>query len=118
MCCQVFFNYPFMVPEYFALITRALIVLEGIAVTGNKDFDLFTAAYPYAANRAVQVFGKENMSQLIGEAARSGELAELARHHGRHRLAFVRRFVSKQWSWAYDWLSRWANPYRWVVQAS
>ena len=35
------------VPDYFALITRAMIVLEGIAVTGDPDFDLFRAAYPY-----------------------------------------------------------------------
>jgi aarF domain-containing kinase len=35
-CCQVFFEFPFLVPDYFALITRALIVLEGIAVTGNS----------------------------------------------------------------------------------
>jgi hypothetical protein len=35
------------VPAYFALITRAMIVLEGIAVTGDPEFDLFKAAYPY-----------------------------------------------------------------------
>ena len=38
---KVFFEYPFLVPDYFALITRAMIVLEGIAVTGDPDFDLF-----------------------------------------------------------------------------
>jgi hypothetical protein len=43
---QIFFDYPFSVPSYFALITRALIVLEGIAVTGDENFDLFRAAYP------------------------------------------------------------------------
>ena len=32
---RIFFLYPFLVPDYFALITRAMIVLEGIAVTGN-----------------------------------------------------------------------------------
>ena len=36
-----------LVPDYFALITRAMIVLEGIAVTGDPEFDLFKAAYPY-----------------------------------------------------------------------
>ena len=38
---KVFFDYPFLVPDYFALITRAMIVLEGIAVTGDPEFDLF-----------------------------------------------------------------------------
>ena len=41
---DIFFRYPFSVPEYFALITRALIVLEGIALTGQSDFDIFSAA--------------------------------------------------------------------------
>ncbi len=45
---RIFFEYPFLVPNYFALITRAMIVLEGIAVTGDPAFDLFSSAYPYA----------------------------------------------------------------------
>lgn len=50
---EVFFEFPFVVPEYFALITRALIVLEGIAVIGDPSFDIFSASYPYAAKKAV-----------------------------------------------------------------
>ena len=38
---KIFYTYPFLVPDYFALITRAMIVLEGIAVTGDPEFDLF-----------------------------------------------------------------------------
>merc|ERR1719195_2178537 len=49
---KIFYTYPFLVPDYFALITRAMIVLEGIAVTGDPDFDLFKAAYPYSLKRA------------------------------------------------------------------
>lgn len=45
---DVFFHYPFHVPDYFALITRALIILEGIAINGDPNFDIFAAAYPYA----------------------------------------------------------------------
>ena len=41
---DIFFHYPFTVPEYFALVTRALIVLEGIALTGDPEFDIFRAA--------------------------------------------------------------------------
>jgi len=96
---QVFFEHPFMVPEYFALITRALVVLEGIAVTGDPDFDLFTSAYPYAAARAVHVFGAENMTQLLGTAAlRHGNL-DASGGCGRPRTS---------WSWL-----RWLNPSRW-----
>merc|ERR1711865_738920 len=61
---QVFFDFPFCVPEYFALITRALIVLEGIALKANPDFDLFGAAYPEAAKRAVSVLGWKDIAKL------------------------------------------------------
>ncbi len=74
---RIFFEYPFLVPTYFALITRAMIVLEGIAVTGDPAFDLFAAAYPYAARRATSLFGISNLSQIAKEAylARSREAA-------------------------------------------
>lgn len=38
---EVFFRYPFSVPPFFALITRGLGLLEGIALTGDPDFDIF-----------------------------------------------------------------------------
>lgn len=56
---SVFYEFPFVVPEYFALITRALIVLEGIAVTGDPDFDIFSASYPYARRKAIQMLGSK-----------------------------------------------------------
>ena len=65
---KVFFEYPFLVPDYFALITRAMIVLEGIAVTGDPEFDLFNAAYPYSLKLAVKTFGVANLSQIASEA--------------------------------------------------
>ena len=56
-------------PEYFALITRALIVLEGIALTGDKDFDLFQAAYPLAAAHAARLFGSKELAVMLQSAA-------------------------------------------------
>eukprot|EP00038_Savillea_parva_P024845 m.45239 g.45239 ORF g.45239 m.45239 type:complete len:607 (+) comp6628_c0_seq1:360-2180(+) len=50
---HIFFDFPFRVPDYFALVTRALIVLEGIALAGNPRFDLFGAAYPFALRKAM-----------------------------------------------------------------
>ena len=76
---QIFFEFPFTVPEYFALITRALIVLEGIALVGDKDFDLFQAAYPLAAAHASRLFGTKELATMLGEAARAERgLRELA----------------------------------------
>jgi len=54
---EVFFRYPFSVPPFFALITRGLGLLEGIALSGDPDFDIFRASLPYAKKRAIAVFG-------------------------------------------------------------
>jgi len=72
---QIFFDFPFTVPEYFALVTRALIVLEGIALTGDPDFDLFQSAYPYAARHATALFGKRQLAQMLGEATSAAAAA-------------------------------------------
>ncbi|KAL3620061.1 hypothetical protein CASFOL_034973 [Castilleja foliolosa] len=48
---QITFDYPFKIPPYFALIIRAIGVLEGIALVGNPDFALVDEAYPYIAQR-------------------------------------------------------------------
>jgi len=66
---KIFYLYPFLVPDYFALITRAMIVLEGIAVTGDPAFDLFRAAYPYSLRRAIDLFGYSGVKQIATEAA-------------------------------------------------
>ena len=66
---KIFYTYPFLVPDYFALITRAMIVLEGIAVTGDPDFDLFRAAYPYSLKRAVNLFGYTGVANLAREVS-------------------------------------------------
>lgn len=54
---EVFFKYPFSVPPFFALITRGLGLLEGIALSGDPDFDIFKASLPYATKRAIDLFG-------------------------------------------------------------
>ncbi|KAI4373892.1 hypothetical protein MLD38_011954 [Melastoma candidum] len=48
---QIIFDYPFRIPPYFALIIRAIGVLEGIALVGNPEFAIVDEAYPYIAQR-------------------------------------------------------------------
>lgn len=48
---QITFDYPFRIPPYFALIIRAIGVLEGIALVGNSEFAIVDEAYPYVAER-------------------------------------------------------------------
>eukprot|EP00932_Pfiesteria_piscicida_P017195 SRR837773.4086.p1 GENE.SRR837773.4086~~SRR837773.4086.p1 ORF type:complete len:275 (-),score=95.18 SRR837773.4086:165-938(-) len=65
----IFFDLPFSVPAYFALITRALCVLEGIALVGNPEFDIFWSAYPYALARARSLLGTRRTAELLTAAA-------------------------------------------------
>merc|ERR1719182_1309850 len=48
---EITFEYPFRIPPYFALVIRAIGVLEGIALVGNPDFAIVDAAYPYISKR-------------------------------------------------------------------
>lgn len=56
---EIFFRYPFRVPGFFALVTRGLGLLEGIALVGDPDFDIFMASAPYATKRAVSILGQQ-----------------------------------------------------------
>ena len=48
---EITFNFPFRIPPYFALIIRAISVLEGIALVGNPEFAIVDEAYPYISRR-------------------------------------------------------------------
>jgi aarF domain-containing kinase len=43
---EITFEYPFRIPPYFALVIRAIGVLEGIALVGNPEFAIVDEAYP------------------------------------------------------------------------
>ena len=97
---QVFFDFPFQVPEYFALITRALIVLEGIAVTGDPAFDLFAAAFPYARTRALQLFGARDMAKIHNAVPRPESGGADRRPPGEEGQ---RGWARRVWHWATAW---------------
>lgn len=61
---QITFDYPFRIPPYFALIIRAIGVLEGIALVGNSDFAIVDEAYPYIA-QVLKYCGKDHLSNSI-----------------------------------------------------
>ncbi|KAA8499596.1 Uncharacterized protein FVE85_7181 [Porphyridium purpureum] len=50
---QITFSFPFSIPPYFALLIRALSVLEGIALKADPEFKLIMEAYPYIAQRVL-----------------------------------------------------------------
>ncbi|KAL9189676.1 hypothetical protein ACHAXT_009351 [Thalassiosira profunda] len=61
---EVFFQHPFSVPPFFALVTRGLGLLEGIALTGDPSFDIFQASYPYAKRRAFETFSVKDYGKI------------------------------------------------------
>lgn len=71
---EIFFRYPFQVPPFFALVTRGLGLLEGIALTGDPNFDIFRASAPFATRRAVGLIGRSSMSR---RRRRNTSIAEL-----------------------------------------
>lgn len=42
---------PFSIPPYFALLARAIVTLEGIALIGNPNYGIITEAYPFVARK-------------------------------------------------------------------
>ena len=64
---QIFFEFPFSIPPYFALITRALVTLEGIALAGDPAFDLFDSARPYVSKRALELGMRGELGVTVAE---------------------------------------------------
>ena len=48
---ELMFDYPFRVPPRFALIIRAVVSQEGLALRLDPDFKIIGVAYPYVAKR-------------------------------------------------------------------
>ena len=42
---------PFSIPPYFAILGRAIVTLEGIALTGNEDYGIIMESYPFIARK-------------------------------------------------------------------
>merc|ERR1719502_1226915 len=56
---------PFSVPPYFALIARAVVTLEGVALTGDPDYGLITEAYPFVARKLLREDRPEIQQALV-----------------------------------------------------
>ncbi len=42
---------PFSIPPYFAILGRAIVTLEGVALTGNSDYGIIMESYPFIARK-------------------------------------------------------------------
>merc|ERR1719408_576328 len=48
---EITYEFPFRIPPYFALVIRAISVLEGIALVANPNFAIIDESFPYIAKR-------------------------------------------------------------------
>merc|ERR1719171_1963484 len=73
---------PFSIPPYFALLGRALVTLEGIALTGNEDYGLIMEAYPFVARKLLSDDRPEIQKALLdvlysGEGLRTSRVSAI-----------------------------------------
>jgi len=62
---ELMFDYPFRVPARFALIIRAVISQEGLAIRLDPDFKIIDLAYPYVAKRLLTSDTNEMINILL-----------------------------------------------------
>ncbi|GAB2209494.1 hypothetical protein Droror1_Dr00026712, partial [Drosera rotundifolia] len=47
------YKFKFRIPSYFSLVIRSLAVLEGIAISFNRDYKVLGSAYPWIARKVL-----------------------------------------------------------------
>ena len=57
---------PFSIPPYFAILGRAIVTLEGIALTGDPDYGIIMETYPFIARRLLKE-GRPEIQQALQE---------------------------------------------------
>jgi predicted unusual protein kinase regulating ubiquinone biosynthesis (AarF/ABC1/UbiB family) len=69
---ELMFDYPFRVPARFALIIRAVVSQEGLAMRLDPEFRIIRVAYPYVARRLLagdSVEMREKLLEVIFDAS-------------------------------------------------
>ncbi len=74
---ELMFDYPFRVPARFALIIRAVVSQEGLALRLDPEFKIIAIAYPYVAKRLLAGDSMEMREKLM---------EVIFDHHGHLRL--------------------------------
>ncbi len=62
---ELMFDYPFRVPARFALIIRAVVSQEGLALNLDPKFKIIAVAYPYVAKRLLAGETQEMLELLL-----------------------------------------------------
>jgi len=62
---------PFSIPPYFAILGRAIVTLEGVALTGNENYGIIMESYPYIARKLLKE-GRPEIQKALQEVLYSG----------------------------------------------
>jgi aarF domain-containing kinase len=66
---------PFSIPPYFAILGRAIITLEGVALSGNPDYGIIMEAYPFIARRLMKE-GRPEIQKALQEVLYTSSAAD------------------------------------------
>eukprot|EP00522_Entomoneis_paludosa_P005106 CAMPEP_0172473424 /NCGR_PEP_ID=MMETSP1065-20121228/68845_1 /TAXON_ID=265537 /ORGANISM="Amphiprora paludosa, Strain CCMP125" /LENGTH=882 /DNA_ID=CAMNT_0013231599 /DNA_START=212 /DNA_END=2860 /DNA_ORIENTATION=+ len=66
---------PFSIPPYFAILGRAIVTLEGVALTGNPDYGIIMESYPFIARKLLRE-GRPEIQKALQEVLYSGADSE------------------------------------------
>lgn len=56
---------PFSIPPYFAILGRAIVTLEGVALTGNEEYGIIMESYPFIARKLMSEDRPEIQRALV-----------------------------------------------------
>lgn len=62
---------PFSIPPYFAILGRAIVTLEGVALSGNPDYGIIMESYPFIA-RMLMSEDRPEIQKALQEVLYSG----------------------------------------------
>jgi hypothetical protein len=63
---------PFSIPPYFAILGRAIVTLEGVALTGNPDYGIIMESYPFIARKLLSE-DRPEIQKALQEVLYSGK---------------------------------------------
>jgi len=66
---------PFSIPPYFAILGRAIVTLEGVALTGDEDYGIIMESYPFIARKLISS-DRPEIQQALQEVLYSGDSGE------------------------------------------
>jgi aarF domain-containing kinase len=66
---------PFSIPPYFAILGRAIVTLEGVALTGNENYGIILESYPFIARKLLRE-GRPEIQKALQQVLYSGGSGE------------------------------------------